>query len=46
MLYQGVLFHPHYFETLFLSTAHTNKDIEETLDKAERAIRSVEKRYL
>lgn len=44
MLYQGVLFHPHYFENLFLSTAHNEKDIQETLDKAERAIAAVEKR--
>lgn len=44
MLYQGVLFHPHYFENLFVSTAHSDKDIEETLDRAEQAINIVEKR--
>ncbi len=44
MLYQGVLFHPHYFENLFLSTAHTEDDIDITLSKAERAIWIVEKR--
>ena len=44
MLFQGVLFHPHHFETLFVSTAHTSDDIEKTLDKAERAIAAVEKR--
>lgn len=46
MLYQGVLFHPHYFENLFVSTAHSDKDIEETLDKSERAIDAVEKRCI
>ena len=45
MLYEGVMFHPHYFENLFISTAHTDKDIEETLQKAERAIHRVEHRY-
>lgn len=44
MLYQGVLFHPHYFENLFISTAHTENDIDETLSKAECAISKVEKR--
>lgn len=44
MLYQGVLFHPHYFENLFVSTAHNDKDIDDTLEKAERAIANVEKR--
>lgn len=44
MLYQGVLFHPHYFENLFISTAHTENDINETLSKAEYAIHKVEKR--
>lgn len=44
MLYKGVLFHPHYFENLFVSTAHTDKDIEETLDRAEQAIYRIEKR--
>lgn len=44
MLYQGVLFHPHYFENLFISTAHTYDDIELTLEKAQRAIAIVEKR--
>lgn len=44
MLYQGVLFHPHYFENLFISTAHTENDIDTTLSKAECAISKVEKR--
>lgn len=44
MLYQGVLFHPHYLESLFVSTAHSDKDIEETLNKAAQAIVAVEKR--
>ena len=44
MLYQGILFHPHYFENLFISTAHESTDIEFTLSKAEQAIRTVEKR--
>ena len=44
MLYQGILFHPHYFENLFVSTAHNNDDIEITLDKAEKALTAVERR--
>lgn len=44
MLYQGVLFHPHYFENLFVSTAHTKRDIELTLEKAERAIFTMDKK--
>lgn len=46
MLYQGILFHPHYFENLFVSTAHSDKDINITLERAERAIAIVEKRCL
>ena len=44
MLYQGILFHPHYFENLFVSTAHTKEDIDLTLERAERAVFNVEKR--
>jgi glutamate-1-semialdehyde 2,1-aminomutase len=44
MLFRGVLFHPHYFENLFVSMAHTDKDIDETLAKAEEAAYAVEKR--
>jgi glutamate-1-semialdehyde 2,1-aminomutase len=44
MLYQGVLFHPHYFENLFVSTAHTDADVESTLIKAEKAIATLKKK--
>lgn len=44
MLFRGVLFHPHYYENLFVSMAHTDKDIDTTLEKAEEAVRAVEKR--
>lgn len=44
MLFRGVLFHPHYYENLFVSMAHTDKDIDETLAKAEEAARAVERR--
>jgi glutamate-1-semialdehyde 2,1-aminomutase len=44
MLFRGILFHPHYFENLFISTAHSEKDIDITLSKAEEAIASMEKR--
>lgn len=44
MLYQGILFHPHYFENLFISTAHQNREIDITLEKAEQAIATMEKR--
>lgn len=44
MLYQGILFHPHYFENLFISTAHDSCDIETTLEKTEHAIRMTERR--
>lgn len=44
MLFRGVLFHPHYFENIFVSMAHTEKDIDETLAKAEEAVHAVEKR--
>ncbi len=44
MLYRGVLFHPHYFENMFISMAHTDSDIDDTLQKAEDSIRSMEKR--
>lgn len=42
MLFRGVLFHPHYYENLFVSMAHSDKDIDETLEKAEEAVRAVE----
>jgi glutamate-1-semialdehyde 2,1-aminomutase len=44
MLFRGVLFHPHYFENLFVSTAHTNADIDSTLQKAEESIAALEKK--
>jgi glutamate-1-semialdehyde 2,1-aminomutase len=44
MLFRGVLFHPHYFENLFVSMAHTDKDIDETLAIAEEAAAAVVKR--
>lgn len=44
MLLRGVLFHPHYFENIFVSMAHTDKDIDETLTKAQEAIHSMEER--
>lgn len=46
MLLRGVLFHPHYYENLFVSMAHTDKDIDETLEKAEEAVAAVEKKVL
>jgi len=42
MLFRGVLFHPHYYENLFVSMAHSDKDIDETLEKAEEAVYAVE----
>ncbi len=44
MLYQGILFHPHYFENMFISMAHSEKDIDQTIAKAEKAIANVKKR--
>jgi len=44
MLFRGVLFHPHYYENLFVSMAHSDKDIDETLEKAEEAVKAVEKK--
>jgi glutamate-1-semialdehyde 2,1-aminomutase len=44
MLFRGVLFHPHYYENLFVSMAHTDQDIDATLKKAEDAVRAMEKR--
>ena len=43
MLFRGVLFHPHYYENLFVSTAHTDTDIDRTLQVAEEAVFAVEK---
>lgn len=44
MLFRGILFHPHYYENLFVSMAHTEKDIDITLEKAEEAVRAMENR--
>lgn len=44
MLLRGVLFHPHPFENLFVSMAHQDKDVDETLQAAESAVAAVEKR--
>lgn len=44
MLFRGVLFHPHYFENMFISMAHTDADIDDTLQKAEDSIRSMERK--
>ncbi|MDR1514478.1 MAG: glutamate-1-semialdehyde 2,1-aminomutase [Synergistaceae bacterium] len=46
MLFRGVLFHPHYYENLFVSMAHTDSDIEKTLAAAEEAVTAVEKKLL
>lgn len=44
MMQQGVLFHPDAFENLFLSFAHTDRDIEMTLEAVDRAIPAVRRR--
>jgi glutamate-1-semialdehyde 2,1-aminomutase len=41
MLSRGVLFHPNAFENLFLSFAHSSKDVIETLDAAAESIASL-----
>jgi len=41
-----VLFHPHYFENMFISMAHTDADVEHTLEVAEEAAAAVEKKVL
>ncbi|MBU1486804.1 glutamate-1-semialdehyde 2,1-aminomutase [bacterium] len=41
MLAGGVYLPPSPFESCFLSTVHTNKDIEETIDKARIAFREI-----
>lgn len=44
MLDRGVLFHPHAFENLFVSFAHTDDDIERTLEAAGGAIEDLRAR--
>ncbi|MBV8742468.1 MAG: glutamate-1-semialdehyde 2,1-aminomutase [Sinobacteraceae bacterium] len=41
MLSRGVLFHPHAFENLFVSFAHSQEDIEQTLAAAGGAVREL-----
>ncbi len=38
MLSRGILFHPHAFENLFVSFAHSQEDIEQTLAAAREAL--------
>ena len=44
MMQQGVLFHPDAFENLFLSFAHTERDIELTMAAVDRAIPAIRRR--
>jgi glutamate-1-semialdehyde 2,1-aminomutase len=44
MLSRGILFHPHPFENLFVSTAHTEQDIDVTLAAAEQSVAAVQRR--
>ena len=44
MLDRGILFHPHYYENMFISMAHTDEDIDKTLKAAEESIRSMEEK--
>jgi glutamate-1-semialdehyde 2,1-aminomutase len=44
MLVRGILFHPHAFENLFVSMAHTDADIDATLVAAEEAAAAVARR--
>ena len=41
MLSRGVLFHPHAFENLFVSFAHSDDDIEQTLQAARVAVKHI-----
>jgi glutamate-1-semialdehyde 2,1-aminomutase len=45
MLRRGVLFHPSQQEHLFLSTAHTDEDIDRTLDAARGAVAEIRDRF-
>jgi glutamate-1-semialdehyde 2,1-aminomutase len=40
MFQRGVLFHPSQFENLFVSTAHTDEDVERTLAAAAESLRA------
>ncbi len=44
MLDRGVLFHPHAFENLFVSFAHTDDDIQQTLDAARATVKDISDR--
>ena len=44
MLDRGVLFHPHAFENLFVSFAHTDDDIEQTLQAARETVKDISAR--
>lgn len=44
MFLEGVLFHPSQFENLFISTAHTDADIDETLEKVKKVLPVVRER--
>ncbi|MEA2520558.1 MAG: glutamate-semialdehyde -aminomutase [Actinomycetota bacterium] len=41
MMSRGVLFHPEQFENLFVSMAHTDADVDRTLEAAEGALASL-----
>ena len=41
MLKQGIYFGPSAFEAGFVSAAHTEKDIQETIDASHRAFESL-----
>ncbi|MFI4879368.1 MAG: aspartate aminotransferase family protein [Steroidobacterales bacterium] len=41
MLDHGVLFHPHAFENLFVSFAHTDEDIDQTLQAAAAVVKDM-----
>jgi glutamate-1-semialdehyde 2,1-aminomutase len=42
MLMRGVLFHPSQDENLFISTAHTDEDVDRTLEAAAESMRAVQ----
>ncbi len=44
MMKRGVLFHPDAFENLFVSFAHTEEDVERTLDAVKNALPEVKRR--
>lgn len=45
MLKRGILFHPNQFEHFFVSMAHTDNDIERTLEAAKAAIAEIRDRF-